>query len=163
MPVDHGVTLPVADEKTIINLSRAMLDAHPVGNLAKPCALGLGPVFAAPLGLTEMSPEVATLSLVIPDQGVDPLMTDADARQGRHEATDLLWAPLLSQPVDNSGDHARQALRPLPGGATPAITEGLVLHRIVATVSGVAAQLATDRTAVEAQLTFPPETGPPSM
>tara|TARA_B100000446_G_scaffold165719_1_gene168410 strand:- start:1056 stop:1232 length:177 start_codon:yes stop_codon:yes gene_type:complete len=50
--VDHGVSLPVPDKAPLIDLSRAMLDAHLVGDLAKPCALGLGPVLAAALGLT---------------------------------------------------------------------------------------------------------------
>ncbi|GEM_PF-2354200 len=43
-----------------------------------------------------MPPEVATLRLVIPDQGVDPLVADAYASQGSHETADLLRAPLLT-------------------------------------------------------------------
>lgn len=79
-------------------------------------------------------------------------MTDADARQGRHETADLLWAPFLSQPVDDSGNHAGQALCPLPGGATPMITAGLRPLRIVTAVGGVTAQLPADRAVVDAKL-----------
>ena len=129
-----------------------MLDAHAVRNLAESCALGLGTVLAAPLGLAEVLPEIATAGLVIPDQGVDPLMTDADAGQGRHEAADLLWAPFFAQPVGDGGDQAGQALRQLPGGAAAVITEGLGLLGIVATRGGVPAQLTADRAAVEPQL-----------
>lgn len=128
------------------------LDAHEVGNLAKSCALGLSLVLAAPLGLAEMLPEIATAGLVIPDQGVDPLVTDADTRQGRHETADLLWAPFLSQPVDDSGNHAGQALCPLPGSASPMITAGLRLLRIVTAVDGVSTQLPADRAVVDAKL-----------
>ena len=79
-------------------------------------------------------------------------MTDADAGQWRCEATDLLGAPLLTQPADNGGNHARQALCPLPGGTAPMVTESLSLLGIIAIGGRVAAQLTTDRAAVEAQL-----------
>uniref|UniRef100_UPI0035D90CC2 hypothetical protein n=1 Tax=Halomonas piscis TaxID=3031727 RepID=UPI0035D90CC2 len=65
--LDHGVTLPVANEAPFIDLSRAMLDAHAVGNLAESCALGLILMLAAPFGLAEVLPEIATAGLVIPD------------------------------------------------------------------------------------------------
>ena len=152
MSLDDGVALPVADEAPIIDLSRTMLDAYSVRDLAEPSALGLGTVLAATLGLTEVPPEITALGLVIPDQRVDPLMTDADGRQGRHEAADLLWAPLLTQPVDNGGDHARQALRPLPSGAPAVIAEGLGPLRIVAIRDSVSAQLTADRAVVDAKL-----------
>lgn len=152
VPLDYGVALPVADEAPVISLNRAVLDAYPVRDLAQPSALGLSAVLAAAFGLAEMPPEIATLCLVIPDQGVDPLMTDAYACQGRDEATDLLWAPLLTQPADNSGNQAWQALGSFPGGTAPAITEGLGLLGIVATGDSVAPQFTADRAAVETQL-----------
>ncbi len=107
MALDHGVALPVADEAPGIDLIWAVLDAHAVGNLAEPCALGLGTVLAAALGLAEVLPEVTAAGLVIPDQGIDPLVAHADSRQGRDEATDLLGTPLLTQPAGDGGDHAR--------------------------------------------------------
>lgn len=152
MPLDHGVALPVPDDEPSIVLRRAMLDAHAVGDLVKPCALCLDSVLVAPLGLTEMPPEVATLRLVIPDQGEDPLVTDALTGQGRHETADLLRAPLLTQPDDNGGNHARQALCTLPGHTAPVITQGLGLLGTIAIGGSAAAQFTTDRTAVEAEL-----------
>ena len=127
-----------------------------IGNLAESCALGLGTVLAAPLRLEEVLLEIATSGLVIPDQSVDPLMTDADAGQGRQEIAVLLRTPLFVQPVGDGGDHTGQALRPLPGGAAAVITESLGLLGIVATKGGVPAQLTTDRTAVEPQLSANP-------
>lgn len=132
VPLDHGVALPVADETPVIELSRAVLDPYPVGDLAQPSALGLDAVLAATFGLTEMPPVITTPCLVIPDQGVDPLMTDAYPGQWRYEAADLLWAPLLTQPADNGGNQARQTFCPLPGCAAPMITEGLGLFGIIA-------------------------------
>jgi hypothetical protein len=79
-------------------------------------------------------------------------MADTDACQGRDEAADLLWAPLLIQPADNGSDHARQVLRPLPGGTTPLITEHLSLLGIVATRGGVTAQLKADGAVMDAKL-----------
>ena len=43
---------------------------------------------------------------VIPDQGVDPLVTNAYAGQGPYETADLLRAPLLTQSVGNGVDVA---------------------------------------------------------
>jgi hypothetical protein len=60
-------------------LSWAVLDAYAVGDLAKPWTLGQDAVLAAPFRLTEIPPEITTMRLVIADQGVDPLMTDAYA------------------------------------------------------------------------------------
>ena len=96
MALYHDVALPVADEAPVINLIWAVLDTDSVGDLAQPGALGVRAVLIAAFGLTEMPLKVTTLCLVVPDQGVDPLMTDTNAGQGRHEATDLLWAPLLT-------------------------------------------------------------------
>lgn len=63
VPLDHGVALPVPDGEAVIDLSRAVLDAHAVGDLAEPRALGVGAVLAAPFGLTQMPPEIATCAL----------------------------------------------------------------------------------------------------
>lgn len=81
------------------------LGLEAVGNLTEPCGLSLGTVLAAPLGLAEMLPEITAVGFVIPDQGVDPLVTDADTGQRRHESADLLGAPLFTQPIDDGGDH----------------------------------------------------------
>lgn len=59
-------------------------------------------------------------------------MTDSNAGQGRHETTDLLWAPLLTQPAGNGSHHARQALCLLDSVTAPMITEGLGLLGIIA-------------------------------
>ena len=152
LALDHSVTFPVPNEAPVIDLSGAMLDALAVGNLAKSCALCLGTVFAASLGLAEVLPEIATGGLVIPDQGVDPLVTDAYSRQGRHETADLLWAPFLSQPVDDSGDHAGQVLRPHPGGEWPMITARLRLLWTDAARERTATQLTADRSVVDTKL-----------
>lgn len=128
------------------------MHAYPVRHLAQPSALSLAAVLAATLRLTEVAPVIATQCLVFPDQEIDPLMTDGHADQWRHEFADLLRTPFLTQLADNGGYHVRQALRPLPGGTPPVITENLGLLNIVATGGGVAAQHTTDRGAVESQL-----------
>ncbi len=106
MPLNHGVTLPMPDEAAFLDLRRAMLDAHAMGDPAKSCAFGPGTAFAVPPGLTKVPPQAATPGLVIPDQGVDPLVANAHADQGGHEAADLLGTPLLAEP---SGDEVHQA------------------------------------------------------
>ncbi|MDF9434628.1 hypothetical protein R5R73_01995 [Salinicola sp. LHM] len=78
-------------------------------------------------------------------------MTDAYAGQGHHESADLLRAPFLTQPAGDGDDHAEQALSPLPGGAPSMITTDLCLFKVVADGGGVAAQLTTDRAAMDAQ------------
>lgn len=105
MSLDHGITLPVTDRQPIIDFRRTVLDAHPVGDLAQPSAFDLSTVLAAMLGLAEVPPQIPTPRLIIPDQGIDPLVTDPNAIQGRHEAADLLGTPLFTQPIDNGGDH----------------------------------------------------------
>ena len=87
-----------------------------------------------------------------PRSGVDPLMSYAYPGQGRDKAADLQRTSLLTQPADNSGDHTRQVLRPLPGGTASVITVGLGLLRIIATGIDIVAQLTTDRAAFQAQL-----------
>nr|WP_240724554.1 hypothetical protein [Halomonas borealis] len=99
MALYHGAALPVTDEAPVIDLIRAVLDPDSVRDLAQPGALGLCTVLTATFGLTEMPSEITTPCLAIPDQGVDPLMTDT-----------------------NGGHHARQVLRPLGGGVAAKLT-----------------------------------------
>ncbi len=56
-------------------LSSTLAGAHPVRNFAKPCTLCLGTVLAASLVLAE----IATMSHVVPEQGVDLLVSNAYA------------------------------------------------------------------------------------
>ncbi len=86
----------MADKAPIINFIRAVLNPESIGDLAQSGALGVCAVLIAAFGLTEVPLKITTSCLVVPNQGVDPLMTDTNAGQGRHEATDLLWAPLLT-------------------------------------------------------------------
>ena len=129
-----------------------MLNAYPVRDLARSSALGLGTVLAATLGLAEVLPEVTTAGLVTPDQGIDPLIAHAYPCQGRYEATDLFGTPLLTKPAGDGGDHAGQAVRPLPAVRRRTITEGLGLLGIIATSGSIAAKLTADQTAVETSL-----------
>lgn len=79
-------------------------------------------------------------------------MTYGRARQGRHETADLLRAPVIAQTIDNGGNHAGQALGPLPGGAPPVIAEGLSLLEIIPISSDITAQLTADSSVVDAKL-----------
>lgn len=142
MVLKHHVDLLVADSEPFSNLGTPVLDAYAVGNFAQPSALGLPHTLL----------QIANARLVIPDQGVDLLMTDADPIQGRHEAANLLRAPLLAQPVNDGGDHTGQTLRPPPGGTGPVIAKDLSLFRSVAPSGVVTAQLSTDRAVVDAKL-----------
>ncbi|BBI52966.1 hypothetical protein HORIV_53870 [Vreelandella olivaria] len=84
-----------------------MLYPHTLRNLAESCTFGMGTMFTATLGLAEMSPQIATLVLIVPDQRIDPLMTHLYPRQRRHKTANLLWTPFFPKPVSYSIDQAR--------------------------------------------------------
>ncbi|MFC0268207.1 hypothetical protein ACFFHW_09460, partial [Kushneria aurantia] len=57
----------MANEVPFIDLSRAMINAHAIGNPAKSCAPDLSPVLVAPPGPAEVLPKIAITGLVIPE------------------------------------------------------------------------------------------------
>lgn len=81
-----------------------MFNADTIGNLAKPGAFGMGTIFTATLGLAEVSPQIATLGLAIPNQRIDPLVTNPYPRQRRHKTANLLWALFFSKSVNHDID-----------------------------------------------------------
>ena len=93
MVLNHGVALPISDKASIIKFIWAVLDPDSVRDLAQPDALGVRAVLIVAFGLTKIPPKITTPYLVIPNQTLDPLMTDTNAGLRRHEATDSLWRP----------------------------------------------------------------------
>lgn len=112
----------------------------------------MGKMFTATLGLAEVSPKIATLSLIVPDQRIDSLVTNSYPRQRHHKTANLLWTPLFSKPVSYGIDQARELLCPLPGRAASLIAVTLRLCGFISLGTRITSQLTAHGTTVNAKL-----------
>lgn len=86
---NDGVTFPVTNAASLFNDRVALLDAHPVAQLAS-TLLATGVTFAPGLLATQMLHEIAPMSLVPVNEAVDGFVADVQRAFGFEAASHLL-------------------------------------------------------------------------
>ena len=152
MPMKDSVALPVADGAAPIHVLRAVLNTDSVRNATETGTLGQVALIAPALGMTAVTPQIASAGLVPANQLIDPLVRHQTAATAADEPSNLLRAPALTQTGADPHNDRHGLFVGLASATTALVTALLGLIRAVLPINAVSPDLTRDRAATALEL-----------